>query len=185
MPPVMRKIFWILNKFFMVPVYRLGLGGIFSNPLSGYIMVLKVIGRKSGKLRYAPVNYAIHQGAIWCISGGRKTSDWYKNLVANPEIEAILPGGAVFGRVSEESDPETRRIVVRQVLKNAGFAGFFEGYNPWTISDEELMEKIADLPLMKITPLGIGNGASDAHGWAWISVLAVMVLIVLLLIILF
>ena len=185
MPPVMRKIFRFLNKYFMVPVYRLGLGGIFSNPFSGYIMVLKVIGRKSGKLRYAPVNYAIHQGAIWCISGGRKTSDWYKNLIANPEIEAILPGGAVFGRVSEESDLETRRIIIRQLLKNAGFAGFFEGYNPWKISDEELMEKSADLPLMKITPQGIGNGASDPHGWAWISGLVLMVLIILLLIVIF
>jgi len=182
MPPTMRKIFWFLNKFFMVPIFRLGLGGIFSNPFSGYIMVLKVFGRKSGKLRYAPVNYAIHKGAVWCISGGRKTSDWYKNLIANPEIEVVLPGGAVFGTVGEENDPETRRVVIRQILKNAGFAGFFEGYNPWKIGDEELAEKIADLPLMKITPQGIGNGASDPQGWAWISALVATALIILLLI---
>jgi deazaflavin-dependent oxidoreductase (nitroreductase family) len=184
MPPLMRKIFWFLNKFFMVPIFRLGLGGIFTNPFSGYIMVLKVIGRKSGKLRYAPVNYAIYKGSVWCISGGRKTSDWYKNLVAKPAIELIMPGGALFGQVSEESDPETRRIVIRQILKNAGFAGFFEGYNPWKISDEELMVKIADMPLLKITPMGIGNGASDPSGWVWITMLALTILLVVLLIVL-
>lgn len=185
MPPLMRKFFWFLNKFFMVPIFRLGLGGIFSNPFSGYIMVLKVIGRKSGKLRYAPVNYAIYKGRVWCISGGRKTSDWYKNLLANPEIEMIMPGGAVFGHVSEETDAEIRRIVIRQVLKNAGFAGFFEGYNPWKISDEEMMTKIGDIPLLKITPMGIGNGASDPSGWAWITMLGLTILLIVFLIVLF
>lgn len=46
MPPLMRRIFWFLNKFFMVPMFRLGFGPFFGNPLSGYIMVLKAIGRK-------------------------------------------------------------------------------------------------------------------------------------------
>lgn len=184
MPPLMRKFFWFINKFFMVPIFRLGLGGIFSNPFSGYIMVLKVIGRKSSKLRYAPVNYTIYKGSVWCISGGRKTSDWYKNLQANPAIEMIMPGGALYGQMSEESDPDIRRIVIRQVLKNAGFAGFFEGYNPWKISDEEMMTKNGDIPLLKITPMGIGNGASDPSGWAWITMLGLTILLIVLLIVL-
>ncbi len=168
MPPLMRRIFWFVNKFFMVPMFQLGLGPLFGNPFSGYIMVMKVIGRKSGKMRFAPVNYAIHNGDIYCISGGRKTSDWYKNLLATPEVELILPGGAVFARVEEIADSATRRVVIRQILKNAGFAGFFEGYNPWRITDDELMAKSADLPLLRFHPLGLGNGASDAGGWAWL-----------------
>lgn len=166
----------------MVPIFRLGLGGIFVNPFSGFIMVLKVIGRISGKTRYTPVNYAIHQGAIWCISGGRKSSDWYKNMLANPDIEVIMPGGAIYGHVTEENDTETRRIVIRQVLQNAGFAGFFEGYNPWKISDEELVTKIGDMPLLKISPIGIGSGASDPKGWVWITMLILTVLVIFLLI---
>lgn len=167
MPPLMRRIFWLLNKFFMVPLFRLGLGPLFGNPFSGYIMVMKVIGRKSGQTRFAPVNYAIHNGDIYCVSGGRRSSDWYKNLLARPEVELILPGGAIFARVEEISDPETRRVVIRQILKNAGFAGFFEGYNPFTIPDDELTTKSADLPLLRFHPLGLGNGASDQGGWAW------------------
>ena len=179
MPDSMRKFFKLLNRFFMVPMFRLGLGWLMVNPFTGYIMVLKVIGRKSGKTRYAPVNYAIYKGCVWCVSGGRNTSDWFKNLMAVNEIELMLPKSAIFGKVAEETDSEIRRIVIRKILKNAGFAGFFEGYNPWKISDEELMQKSSDLPLLKITPIGLGNGALDPSGWAWITLLILFVLIVL------
>lgn len=179
MPPLMRRIFWFINKFFMVPVFRLGLGPLFGNPLTGYIMVLKVIGRKSGKIRYAPVNYAIRSGNIYCISGGRQSSDWFRNLKANPQVELILPQGALFGSVEEVDDEQERRSVMRQVLKNAGFAGFFEGYNPFTISDEALFAKSADIPMLRIRPLGIGSGASDPGGWAWVWTVVFMAVVVL------
>jgi len=181
MPPLMRRIFWFLNKFFMVPMFQLGFGAFFGNPLSGYIMVLKTLGRKSGKVRYAPVNYAIHKGSIYCISGGRKTSDWYKNLMAVPEIEVILPSGAVSGRVSEISESGERLAIIRKILMNAGFAGFFEGYNPFTITDEELAHKTADLPLLRIEPVGVANGAFDPGGWAWIWSYVVTFIIILIL----
>ncbi|HEY3312916.1 MAG TPA: nitroreductase family deazaflavin-dependent oxidoreductase [Anaerolineales bacterium] len=168
MPPALRRMFWFLNKFFMVPLFRLGLGFLFGNPFSGYIMVLKVVGRKSGKIYYAPVNYAIHEGNVYCISGGRQSSNWYKNLKVNPRIELILPAGPIFGVVEEVLDAGERRSIIRQVLQNAGFAGFFEGYNPFTISDEALVSKTSDLPLLRIHPLGIGSGASDPRGWAWV-----------------
>ena len=179
MPPLMRRIFWFLNKFFMVPMFRLGFGPFFGNPLTGYIMVIKAIGRKTGKVRFAPVNYTIHKGNIYCISGGRKTSDWYRNLLAIPDIELILPGGAIYAHMDEIDDLDDRVLIIRQVLKNAGFAGFFEGYNPFTITDEELRNKVADLPLLRFQPLGVGNGASDAGGWAWILALLLTIVIVL------
>lgn len=181
MSPFVRKIFWFLNTFFMVPAFRLGFGFLLGSPFSGYIMVLKVIGRKSGKIRYAPVNYAIQNGAIYCISGGRKTSDWYRNLLANLNVEILLPSGAVFARSEEISDPDVRRIVTCQVLKNAGFVGFFEGYNPYTISDTDLQSKIADLPVLRFQPLSLGSGALDAAGWAWVWPLLVSLTIIWLL----
>jgi deazaflavin-dependent oxidoreductase (nitroreductase family) len=182
MPPMMRRIFWFINKFFMVPMFRIGLGFFFGNPLSGYIMVLKVVGRKSGKIRYAPVNYALHGGNIFCVSGGRQTSDWYRNLKATPLVEAILPAGSISGNVEEVLDAAERLVVIRQVLKNAGFAGFFEGYNPFKISDVELEKKIADLPLLHIHPSGLGSGASDPGGWAWVWSLAFTVWLIWLLV---
>jgi deazaflavin-dependent oxidoreductase (nitroreductase family) len=177
----MRRIFWFLNKFFMVPMFRLGFGPFFGNPLTGYIMVMKVIGRKTGKVRFAPVNYAIHKGNVHCISGGRKESDWFRNLLANPEVELMLPGGCVYVRMEEVTAAEERLPITRQILKNAGFAGFFEGYNPFTITDDELAEKSAELPVLRFRPLGLGNGASDAGGWAWVWAFVFTVIVIILL----
>ena len=164
----LRRFFRILNRFLMVPMFRLGLAPFMGNPLSGYIMVIKTVGRKSGKTRYAPVNYVIHKGGIYCMAGFGHISDWYRNVTASPEIELILPGGAISGHVEAVEDREQKRILVRQLLKNAGFAGFFEGFNPFTVSDEELMRKVGDLPLLRINPSGIGASAADPGGLAWV-----------------
>jgi deazaflavin-dependent oxidoreductase (nitroreductase family) len=180
LPDMVRKMFRVLNKYFMVPIFRLGLGPIMVNPLSGYIMVMKTIGRKSGKVRYAPVNYTIWKGKIYCISGGKQNSDWFKNLRATGEIEVILPGGAIFASVNPECESADRLQIIRRILQNAGFAGFFEGYNPWKIPDDALTEKTADFPLIEITPIGIGNGAFDPNGWSWMFSLLVMIVVILL-----
>jgi deazaflavin-dependent oxidoreductase (nitroreductase family) len=181
MPNLMRRIFLYLNKFFMVPMFKLGFGPFFGNPLTGYIMVIKAIGRKTGKVRFAPVNYTIHKGNVYCISGGRKTSDWYRNLLATPDVELILPGGCIYAQMAEIDALDDKVLIIRQVLKNAGFAGFFEGYNPFTITDEELRSKAADLPVLCFHPLGVGNGASDPAGWAWIWSFVVTVILIVLL----
>lgn len=168
MSPVLSRLFWYLNRFFMVPLYRLGLGTFLGTPFGGYIMVLQHIGRKSGKTYYTPVNYAIHKGCVYCVSGGRRTADWFRNLLAHPEIALIMPGRAIFARAEEVSDPDERLTLARQVLINAGFAGFFEGYNPRTISDAAMRERISDLPVIRFTPLGVANGPFDPTGWGWI-----------------
>jgi deazaflavin-dependent oxidoreductase (nitroreductase family) len=177
----MRLFFRFLNKLFMVPVFRLGLGPVFGNPLSGYVMVLRTIGRKSGKVRYVPVNYAIHNGSIYCLVGFGRTSPWYLNLMATPDIEVIMPSGAVAGHVEEATDSAERTAVIRRILKNAGFATLFEGLNPWRATDEALAAKVAEQPLLKITPCGLGNGACDPGGLAWIwSILAPLAIVLLL-----
>ena len=182
MPPALAGFFWFLNKFFMVPLFRLGLGPLMGNPFTGYIMVLKVIGRKSSKTYFVPVNYAIKGGNVYCMSGGRRTSDWFRNLMVTPEVELILPGGAIHASVEKSTDPHEKLAISRQLLKNAGFAGFFGGYNPLNISEEELSAKVADLPLLRFTPNGVGSGASDPAGWAWISVCVFTIAIILALI---
>ena len=182
MSTFMRRFFWFLNKFFMVPMFRLGFGPFFGNPLTGYIMVIKAIGRKTGKVRFAPVNYTIYKGNVYCISGARKASDWYRNLLATPDVELILPGVCIYAHMEEITSLKERPVIIRQILKNAGFAGFFEGYNPWRISDEELQIKTADMPVLRFQPLGIGNGASDYGGWAWILAIVITILILLALI---
>ncbi len=181
MPPIMRQVFRFFNKFFMVPMFQLGFGPFFGNPFTGYIMVMKVKGRKTGKVRLTPVNYAIHKGYVYCISGGRTTSDWFRNLLADPEIDLMLPSGSIHARVEEVLEPGLKLTLCRQVLKNAGFAGFFEGYNPYTITDEGLSQKIFDLPLLRFQLLGLGSGPSDAGGWVWIWTFVITTILIIFL----
>ena len=174
---LLRRIFKLINMFFMVPLFRLGLGSFVGNPITGYIMVLKTIGRKTGKERYVPVNYAILDGNIYCMVGFGKDSHWYRNLQAQPNIEIIIPSGPVAGCAEDATNSEEAIVVLRKLLKNSGFAGFFAGFNPYTISDTELGEKTKDFPLVRIRPTGVGSGASDAGGWLWILSLVVLWLV--------
>lgn len=174
-PPYLAYFFRFLNKFFMVPIFRLGIGPLFGNPIWGYMMVLKTIGRKSGKIRYAPVNYAIMNGCIYCLAGRGQLSDWYRNLMAHPTIDMILPGGGLAGTAEEVPVSSERTIALRKVLKAGGFAGFMLGFNPYTVSDEELAEKSKDYPVIRIKPNGIGAGASDMGGWLWVPVVALLI----------
>lgn len=170
LPDVLRRIFRFINRYFMVPMFRLGLGAFIGNPVTGYIMVLKTRGRKSGLPRYAPVNYAILNGGVYCLAGWGRASDWYRNLVANPQIELILPGGTFTGRAETVADVDEKRIAMRQVLKNGGFAGYLEGFNPYAITEEELAAKAAEAVLVRVQLNGLGSGAADPGGWLWMLV---------------
>ena len=179
LPSFLCYIFWFLNKFFMVPVFRLGIGPFFGNPIWGYVMVLKTTGRKSGKTRYSPVNYAILSGNIYCMAGWGQIADWYRNMISNPNIEMILPGRALAGIAEEITISTERRTALREVLKAGGFAGFLFGVNPYTTSDEKLAEKTKGIPLIRNKPCGIGSGASDPGGWLWVPVVVAMVWFIL------
>lgn len=154
----------------MVPLFRLGLGVFIGNPLTGYIMVLKTLGRKSGKLRYTPVNYAILDGQIYCVAGFGQTSLWYRNLQAQPRLELLLPAGAVSGVAETVSDAAEAVRALRQVLISAGLAGYFYGFNPRTVSETRLRELADTALVIRIRPDGLGSGAGDAGGWLWLLV---------------
>ncbi len=164
----LRSVFKYTNKFLMVPLLRLGLGWAMGSPFGGYIMVLKTTGSKSGKSRYAPVNYTIVEGSVYCIAGWGRACHWFTNLEANPHVELLMPGGALAGMAEEVFDPEETRRVMLRILRNAGFATLFEGINPLTATDEQLMEKVSHAPIVRIRPVGIGNGPFDPGGLGWV-----------------
>ena len=177
MDDFLRRIFRMLNKYFMVPAFRLGLGPLMGSPPSGYIMVLKTIGRKTGLVRYAPVNYALIDGYIYCLSGFGKAAHWYKNLQANPQLDLILPSATLSGMAATVTDQDEWLTACRQILKNSGFAGFLAGYNAWTISDNDLLDKGGEMVVLRITPNGVFAGAADPGGklWLWLTLATILV----------
>lgn len=166
---LMRKGFRLLNKSLMVPAFRLGLGPIIGSPLGGYIMVIKTRGRLSGRTRYTPVNYVIANGSVYCTAGFGKTSHWVKNMAADPQVELILPGGAVACKAEVVEETTEKLAMLRQVLINSGFAAIlFEGVIPSHVSDEKLREMSIQYTVLRFRTNGIGAGALDQGGWFWI-----------------
>ena len=103
---------------FMVGLFRLGLGWAvnFWPKVGGRIMVITHTGRKSGLRRRTPVNYAPIDGDLYCTAGFGAASDWYRNIMADPEVEVWLPGEWRRG-VAEDISQDPRRIpFLRQVI---------------------------------------------------------------------
>ena len=135
----LRKIFHAMNHF-MVFMWKLGWGKMmnFWPAVIGRIMVIKHRGRKSGKEYLTPVNYALVDDEIYCTAGFGSISDWYRNMLANPNIELWLPEGKRKARAEDISDSPNRLFLLRQVIIASGFAGPLFGINPKKISDAQL-----------------------------------------------
>jgi len=180
-----RQAFRVLNHSFMTPVFRSGLGAWVVSPWAGYIMVLTTIGRKTGRPRHTPVNYALIDGDVCCIAGFGSVAHWARNLAAVPEAEVQLPAGRFWGSVQAVTDDLERLRIGRQILKNAGLAGFFFGFNPFTTSDEKLARGIASSPVYRITPSRAVPATVDPGGAGWIATtllwLALLVLLIVIL----
>jgi deazaflavin-dependent oxidoreductase (nitroreductase family) len=159
------------NKF-MLLMWRLGLGqwiNIWPEGI-GRIMVIIHTGRKSGLKRQTPVNYAIVEGEVYCTAGFGKSSDWFRNLKANPEVEIWLPDGWWAGVAEEITDPKTCLPLLRAVVQNSGFAAYtLGGFDPKTISDEELAKATAEYCLFRIrrTEARTGPGGPGDLAWVW------------------
>ena len=135
----LRRVFHAMNRF-MVWMWKMGWGKAinFWPAVVGRIMVIKHRGRKSGTEYLTPVNYAIVDGEIYCTAGFGSISDWYRNLLVNPEIELWLPEGKRQARAEDISDSPKRMFLLRQVIIASGFAGLLFGLNPKKVNDEQL-----------------------------------------------
>jgi deazaflavin-dependent oxidoreductase (nitroreductase family) len=151
----LRRAFKLLNRF-MLAMWRLGMGrwiNVWPGGI-GRIMVLSHIGRRTGLQRQTPVNYARVEGEVYCISGYGSNSDWYRNIKADPHVEAWLPEGRWAAMAEELPIDDAGLPLVRQVLVASGFAApLFEGIRPRTITDDQLRELAADYRLLHIRRL--------------------------------
>ena len=135
----LRRVFHAMNPF-MVFMLKIGLGWTMNiwPAVSGRIMVIRHRGRKSGKEYLTPVNYAVVDGEIYCTAGFGSISDWYRNMLANPNIELWLPEGKRKARAEDASESPNRLPLLRQVIIASGFAGPLFGINPKKLNDVQL-----------------------------------------------
>lgn len=163
-------------------MWRLGLGPMMNlwPRRLGRIAVLGVTGRRSGRLRLAPVNYAPGEGDIFCVAGFGKATHWYLNLTANPDLDVWLPDGRWQARARTVSDPALRLTRLREVLQNSGFAAeAMAGIDPYSISDESLAAQTADYQVVQVSLLERVSPRVGDLGWVWLVALALLALVCL------
>jgi deazaflavin-dependent oxidoreductase (nitroreductase family) len=157
-----------LNRWLVVPLFRMGLGGVFGDPLGGWLMVLRTRGRRSGRVREVGLDYVIHRGSIYCLAGFGPTTAWLLNLQADPVVDVLLPGRAVRGHAEVVLDPDERSRVIPKVVRAAGFAALSVDRDPWHVDDARLVAEVGDLPLVRIRVRGLAAGPADPGGSFWI-----------------
>ena len=140
-----------LNPF-MLTMWRLGLGIWFKvwPEISGNVMVLTHIGRKTGIKRYQPLNFAIVEDDIYCVAAFGGISDWYRNIRANPKVEVWLPGGWWAGVAEDISD-------------------YVAGLNARRMTYEEMDAESKKYRLLRIhrNAARTGPGGPGDLGWVW------------------
>src|SRR4029450_1428057 len=131
--------FKYFNRF-MLLMWRLGLGPSMSAypDVGGRIMVIAHTGRKSGAVRRSPVNYAVVDDELYCTAGFGKGTDWYRNIVAHPNVEVWMPDGWWSGVAEDVTDDPRRLPLLRQVLIGSGVVAPAFGIDPKTMRDDAL-----------------------------------------------
>ncbi len=170
--------FKYFNRF-MLLMWRLGLGRWINiwPEVIGRIMVITHTGRKTGQHRRTPVNYAMVNDDIYAVAGFGRTSDWYRNMIANPQVEVWLPDGWWSGRAEEVIDKEARLPLIRQVLVASGFAAYAAGINPRRIDDQKLAAVTESYRLIRIRRSAALTGLGGPGDLSWVWPLAIMILV--------
>lgn len=161
-----------VNRWLVLPALRAGLGPLFSTPIAGSLMILRTTGRSSGRRREAPLGYVILDGAVYCCAGfGRRTA-WYRNLLADPRVEVVLPTVAFAGRAETVLDEAEWSRAFPAYLRALGAVGRATLGDIDHALPERLARLRTELPLVRIRPTGISAGPADPGGGLWVVVQA-------------
>jgi deazaflavin-dependent oxidoreductase (nitroreductase family) len=163
----LRAGFRVANRRLTVPVLDHGLGPLLGTPLTGSILVLRTTGRTSGLVRETPLGYVVLDGRVVVVAGYGRACHWFRNAVANPEVEVALPGAVLAGRAQEIVDPGERRRAMRAVAAAFGVIGRAT-LGDVEHADDARVDRLADsLPLLAVTPTAVLPGPYDPGGTFW------------------
>ena len=168
-----RTAFRYANRYAMVPFHRAGLAAWLGNALTGWQLLLTTTGRRSGLRRPTPLGYLVADGAVWVLAGYGPSTLWYRNLVANPEVEVLLPARLPFAaNATDTLDPAVRARIIPHLVRSMALPGTAIGDLPWRASDERILELTAWVPLVRVAPadgsaLVAGPDDPGGLGWTW------------------
>jgi deazaflavin-dependent oxidoreductase (nitroreductase family) len=139
----------LVKKLYQTPtlLYRLGLGKLFGN----YVLILSTLGRKTQKTHRTPLEYFLHEGRYYIISGFGEQTDWYKNISASPLV--TLQNG--YERICAEARPpqtddEWEAVylyLTRSPIGRLLMVDHFEDFQ-----EADIMDAIQQLPVLTFDP---------------------------------
>jgi deazaflavin-dependent oxidoreductase (nitroreductase family) len=178
----LRRYLKYVNRFH-VWMWRLGMGAMlnFWPSVVGRYLVITHIGRKSGLKRRTSVNYAIVDDEIYCVAGFGTVSDWYRNIIANPQIEIWRPDGWWAGIAEDVTQRADRLSIVREVLIGSAFVARAAGFDPQRMTDEELDAFTEKYRLIHLRRIAARTGAGGPGDLAWVWIWATWILLPLVL----
>ena len=105
-PPLRPRPKGLVRVLMRAPLllYRLGLGGLIGKST----LVLTTTGRRTGRVRTTPVNYWEVGGTFYLIAGSGTHADWYRNLVAQPEVEVQVGRRRLRAVAAPLTDPREK-----------------------------------------------------------------------------
>lgn len=160
----LRKGFLVFNQRVAAPLIRSGGGPLLATPAAGSILLLRTTGRRSGLVREAPLGYALVDGKVVVIAGYGRGAHWFRNAMANPDVEVLLPGALIAGRAEEITDPDERRDTFRTLIGSMGAVGMLTLGDVRGMSDAEVDKLAAAFPILAITPTAVLPGPFDPGG---------------------
>jgi deazaflavin-dependent oxidoreductase (nitroreductase family) len=166
--PLIQRGFRVVNRFLAVPLLRAGLGPLLATPLTGSLMVLRTRGRRTGRRRDVPLGYVIADGSVYFCAGFGRPTAWLHNIGADPNVEVLLPGGAVAGVAEEVTEPEEWARAMRLLLVSLGVIGRMTVGDVRRVSDDELWTLAGGIPLVRVRVTGMGSGPFDPGGLGWV-----------------
>jgi deazaflavin-dependent oxidoreductase (nitroreductase family) len=145
----LRRVFHAMN-YFMVFMWKIGLGRLLNGwpAVTGRIMVILHNGRTSGKPYLTPVNYALVDNEIYCAAGFGPKTDWYRNILASPQVQLWLPKGRRRARATDVSSSPQRVPLLRQIMIASGFAARLFGVDQRRLNDEQMVRIAKDYRLV-------------------------------------
>ena len=63
-------------------------------------------------MRETPLNYLVADGSVWIIAGFGPETEWYRNLLADPAVEVVLPTRRLAGTAVEIPSPAVRARIL-------------------------------------------------------------------------
>ena len=160
----LRTAFLVFNRRIAAPLLRTGGGPLVSTSIAASMLLLRTTGRTSGLVREAPLGYTVIDGRVVVMAGYGRDAHWFRNAVATPDVEVLLPRALIAGRAHEITEPDERRAAARTLIGSMGVVGRLTVGDIRAKSDAEVDVLAQAFPILAITPTAVLPGPFDPGG---------------------